>query len=239
MTCSILLLMGLVWTLATKVSAHPRLPQSSSANSVPAPLSGFTDGGLFHRYLNGERVGSISFRWFDDGRIENSMSITRGRQTITATTKIESDRDGSWTRIEILSPQGTTTILREGSTARISSGKTVTLEPNSVLFGPYAPELMSQPIRLYDAAKGGRQTFSLFLFSAGRNSEATLELKDRTRIRMEGAEREFTRFIYRLPRLVFVVWTDASGKVYYAENAEEHGAFVRAGYEALLQANVS
>lgn len=206
------------------------------AASAPASLSGFSDAGTFDRYLNNQKIGAISFRWFEDGRIENSTSISRGSQIITATTKIACDNDGRWVKIEILTPGSATTVVREGAIAKFSTGASVSLEPNSALFGPYAPVLMSQAVRLYDRTKGGRQPVSLFLFSGARTAEATLEFLDKV-TRSVGEERkEFMRYAYRLPRLAFVLWTDENGRLYYAENPDEHGAFVRAGYEALLPA---
>jgi len=213
--------------------------ETQRPQALPASLSGFSDEGTFLRYVGEKPVVKISFKWQADGAFENRRLSIGDGQDVSGVTKVIPDKDGRWVKISVEGPNGVTNIAREGDAARVTfkdQTETVTLKSGAVLFGALAPALMSQPVRLYDRVKGGKQVFPVFRLGAGDMVEASLELKDKVKRSVRGKELELTRYIYRLPMVDFTLWVDAEGKLYLAENQMDHSFFVREGYEALHQA---
>ena len=210
---------------------------AAPALAQPATLSGFADEGVFHLYMNEDRLGSIKFRWQADGSFESESTISMAGQSVTIVMTIAPDREGRFARIESKSPQGTVVTVREGNVARRTfkeKTETVTIKPDARLFGNYAPPLMSQAVRLYDRAKGGKQAFPLLIIP-GVMMEASLEFKDKIERTVAGRDIEFLRFVYGVPGVDITVWVDSEGKLYFADVPAQRAAFVRDGYEALRQ----
>jgi putative CocE/NonD family hydrolase len=152
--------------------------------------------------------------------------------------KITPDKDGRWTAIDQESPQGKLAIVREGGVARRTIDKktvTIDLKPGAVLFENYSPALMSQAVRAYDKAKGGKQRFPLLILP-GVLVTGSLERKDEVERSVAGRDLKLTRYVYGLPGVDVTVWADAEGKVYLGEVPAQKAAYVREGYETLRTA---
>ena len=212
-----------------------------AALAQPAPLSGFKDEGVFFLYLNEDRIATMKFQWQADGAFESQSTITMAGQSVTTTYSIVPDKEGRWMNITVKSPQGPITTVREGEVARRTfkeKTETVNIKPASRLFGNYSPALMSQAVRLYDRAKGGKQSFPLVIIP-GVMMEASLEYKDQVERSVGGKDIEFFRYLYGLPGVDVTVWVDADGKLYLGDVPAQHAAYVREGYEILRQVPAS
>jgi hypothetical protein len=122
-------------------------------------------------------------------------------QSVTITTSIVVDKDGFWTTMSTNAPTGVATSVREGVTARRTlKEKTETFEvkPGARVFDNYGPALMSQPVRLYDRAKGGKQSFPLVVLP-GAAVDASLEFKDKVERTVAGKDLTLYRYTYGLP----------------------------------------
>lgn len=212
-----------------------------AALAQPAPLSGFKDEGVFFLYLNEDRIATMKFQWQTDGAFESQSTITMAGQSVTTTYSIVPDKEGRWVNITVKSPQGPITTVREGEVARRTfkeKTETVNIKPASRLFGNYSPALMSQAVRLYDRAKGGKQSFPLVIIP-GVMMEASLEYKDQVERSVGGKDLQFFRYLYGLPGVDVTVWVDGDGKLYLGDVPAQHAAYVREGYEILRQAPAS
>jgi uncharacterized protein len=204
----------------------------------PAPLSGFSDQGVFLLYVNEERLGAYSFNWQADGTVDGVATITMAGQTITRTVKISPDKEGHWNDISLKTPQGPISIVREGDLAKRTIKEktdTITLKPGSLIFGDSVPALMSQAVSVYDKAKGGKQTFPLFIVP-GVMVDVTLDRREKIERTVGSRDLELTKFVYGLPGIDMTVLADAGSKVYLIEVPSQHALFVREGYEALRKA---
>jgi putative CocE/NonD family hydrolase len=232
-----LALMGL-GSLTTFVQGSAQEPATSPPAALPAPLSGFSDEGVFLLYQNEDRLATVSFKWQADGTYEGRSTLSMAGQTVNSSLKIVPDKDGRWTRISMESPQGRTELVREGGLVRRTVKEkvdTITLKPGAVLFGNFTPALISQAVRLYDRAKGGRQTFPLFILP-GVMMEAALDMKDKVERSVAGRDLPLTQFVYSVPGVDLTAWVDADGKLYLVDAPSQHAVFVREGYEALRKA---
>src|SRR5579862_1660742 len=201
----------------------------------PASLKGLGEDATFYLYLNEDRIGTLKVNWLPDGSYENTATLALAGQSLTVTTSATVDADGMWTKLVAAAPPGTTTCVREGSTARrTSKDKTTTIDvkPGARLFDNNGPALMGQAARLYDRAKGGKQPFPLILLP-GVAMEASLEFKDQVERAVAGKDLTFQRYIYNVAGIDITLWTDAQARVYLAEVPAQHAAYVREGYETL------
>lgn len=208
---------------------------SQEVSGLPAPLSGFSDEGVFHLYKNESRLATMSFKWRDDGTFEGKSTLSMAGQKVDSSLSITTDKDGRWVSMSLGTALGPATVERGDAVARISfKGKTetVTLKPGTMLFENFTPALMSQAVRAYDKAKGGKQTFPLFIIPQAV-MEGTLEVQDTVERSIRGRDMTFTRYTYGLPGVDIIVWVDDAGKLYLADVAAQHAAYVREGYEAL------
>ena len=221
-------------------SGPAQAPASSAsdptmATPLPAPLTGFSDEGVFLVYKNEERIVTIDFRWLADGTFENEHTLSLAGQTVSSKMRVHPAPDGPWSEILMEMPLGPISITRDTQGCRITREKeieTVALKPGTVLFENFAPALMSQPVRLYDKTAGGKQTFPLFILPK-RVMEASLELLDTVERSVGRSDLRFTRYRYALPGVDLILWTDDRGKLYLADLPERHAAYVREGYEIL------
>src|ERR1039457_1364867 len=129
----------------------------------------------------------------------------------------------------------------EGPTARRTlKDKTPTFDvmPGARLFDNYRPTLISQAVRLYDRAKGGKQPFPVIIMP-GVAMDASLEFKDQVERTVGNKDLTFIRYTYSLVGIDITLWTDADGRVYLGEVPSQHAAYVREGYEALRKEPVS
>src|SRR5579872_5925901 len=109
---------GLVLLLAGLLSAGRCLARSQDeakddkkadlkqAEALPAKLSGFSDSGQFHFYVNEEMLVRIQFTWKEDGSFENKSVMEWAGQKVAMSTTITPDKDGYWNSIEGTSREG-------------------------------------------------------------------------------------------------------------------------------------
>jgi putative CocE/NonD family hydrolase len=220
-------------------AAKPKEPaRKAEPPALPASLSGFSDAGVFHLYKDEEQLATITFTWKRDGSFEDRSTLSYAGQTVKQSTKITPDKDGRWQTIVLTSPRGDTTVTREGGIAkRVHKDETVTvkLKPGALLFDNFGPALMSQAVRAYDRAKGGKQAFAIFVLP-GVNLEATFERKDVVERSVGGKDQKFMRYTYGLVGTDIIVWADDEGKVLLGDVPSQRAAYVREGYEILRKA---
>jgi putative CocE/NonD family hydrolase len=231
--------LGLLWTpFARAQDKTPAKPAETKSPALPTPLSGFSDSGTFGIYKNEERLAVIDFRWQEDGSYENKAVLSLAGQTVKMALKITPDKDGRWLKIADDGPRGPATVEREGSVAkRTFQGKTTTtnLRPDTTIFDNMSPALLSQAIRQYDKAKGGKQKLPVYL-PAGVQLNTTVERKDTVERSIAGRDMKFTRYSYSVAGTDITIWTGDDGKVYVADVPAAHSAYVRDKYELLRQA---
>ncbi len=207
----------------------------------PATLKGPGDDSTFYLYVNEDRVGTIKVKWLPGGAYTNDATLSMAGQSMTVSTSATVDGDGLWTQLTATAPTGTATCTREGAVARrtlMDKTTTIDVKPGARVFDNYGPALMSQAVRLYDRAKGGKQPFPVILLP-GVAVEGAIEFKDQVERTVAGKDLVFVRYIYNIAGIDITLWTDADGKLYLGEVPAQHAAYVREGYESLRREPVS
>lgn len=223
-------LLALLLAAAASVHAQP-----AANSSAPASLKGPGDDATFHLYVNEDRVGTIQVQWLPNGSYRAEATLSLGGQTVNIASTIEVDDAGLWTRMSSRAPTGETTTVRDGANAsRTLKDRTTTftVKPEARVFDNYGPALLSQAVRLYDRAKGGKQSFPLIVVP-GAAVDASLEFKDQVERSVAGRDLSLLRYIYSIAGVDLTLWTDAEGKLYFADVPAQHAAYIREGYEAL------
>lgn len=233
-----LFVLSLSWNLP---QVQPEKAETKKGEAAPASLAGFSDEGIFHVYVNEDPIVKIHFTWEMNGKFSNTSTLTMAGQSVTTEVEIETDKDGRWTRIIQKSPQGLMEFIRKGSTVtRTFKEKTMTIElkDGAVLFENFSPALFSQSVRAYDRDKGGKQTLPLFIIP-GAMEEASLEWKEEVERSIGGKDLQFQKYLYGLPGVDVTLWVDEKGKLCFADVPAQKAAYVREGYEILLQKPVT
>ncbi len=223
-----LLVCWIAWSPAARGAAD------SLAQGI-APLSMPQDSAKFSIYVNEEAIATIVSDWKPGGDFFEDITVAIGGQSFAASIEIDADSAGLWRTIKIKSPRGDAIVTRDGLRATITtsgSASTVELKPGTVLFENSSPALISQAILAYDAAKGGTQTFPLFIVPAVV-LEASLERLETTERFVNGEPRTFTLYRYGLPGVDLIAWIDENGRLCLAEVPAQRAAYVREGYEVL------
>lgn len=233
----------LVWSpgAAGQPPASPATATTSSpAEGLPVSMAGFSDEGTFYLYKNEDRIMTSRFKWQTDGRFEATNTLAMAGQSAEFKFTFTPDAEGRFSRIEIDQPQGPATVEREGSLGRIvfkEQKATVTFKPDTILFENFTPVFMTQAVQRYDRAKGGRQTFPVFI--VGRVViDAALEYTDSVERTVGGRDYTFDRFTYYFPGVDIHIWADAGAKVYLADVPAQRAYYAREGYESLRKAPV-
>jgi predicted acyl esterase len=150
--------------------------------------------------------------------------------------QISVDENGLWTSIAIASPRGPVEIALAGDSIEIQAlGETNSLElqPGTLIMDDMSPALMSQAVATYDHEKGGKQTFPLF-FMPVKVLDAWLEYVEEFERYVDGRHQTFSKYRYAMPPIYHVdVVVDERNRVVFAEYPEQHGVFIREGYDAL------
>ena len=199
------------------------------------PLNVLQDSAKFAIYVNEESVATIVSDWRAGGGFTEDITVALGGQSFSASLEIEVDDGGIWRTITIKSPRGDAVVTREGMKASIKAGgnvNTVDLKPGAVLFENSSPALMSQAVCAYDAAKGGKQTFPVFIVPA-IVMDASLERLETAERFIMGEPRTFTLYRYGLPGVDLIIWVDENKRLCLADVPAQRAAYVREGYEAL------
>jgi putative CocE/NonD family hydrolase len=212
-------------------------PAEETNPALPLPLSGFQDEGIFLVCQNEVRLVTITFKWQADGTYEGKSTLSLAGQTVHQSVKITPDKDGRWVKIDNDTPLGPMTFERnDGVAKKTHKDKTETfnLKPDTGLFESFSPALTTQLVRRYDQAKGGKQTFPVFVLP-GRMVDVTLERKDPAERGVGGKDVQFTRYVYALLGIDITLWLDPAGKLVLAEVPVQHAVYVREGYELLAR----
>ena len=207
----------------------------ASALAQPASLKGPGDHATFYIFKDQDRIATITSDWQPGGEFHNKAVIAMAGQTATFTTDITVDEAGLWTKFVSVTSAGEATTVRDGASgSRSIKDKTVTfkIEDGARIFDNYGPALMSQAVRLYDRAKGGKQSFPLIVLP-GAAVQASLEFRDRVERTVGGRDFALFRYLYSIAGVEITVWADAEDKLYLADVPAQNAAFVREGYEAL------
>jgi hypothetical protein len=85
---------------------------------LPTKLSGFSDSGLFHFYVNEEMLVRIQFTWKEDGSFDNKSVMELAGQKLEMNTTITPDKEGYWNTIEGTSREGKFHLERMGAKAK-------------------------------------------------------------------------------------------------------------------------
>ncbi|MDH3215056.1 MAG: CocE/NonD family hydrolase [Candidatus Krumholzibacteria bacterium] len=208
---------------------------TSRAAELAYPLNVLEDKSDFAFYLNEEVLVSGRVEWRKDGSLTSDYTMTMAGQTAPTHMDIAVDENGIWTRIDMQTPRGPIEIVREGEVIRITSDgdvKTANLRPGTLLFENFTPTLMSQAVIAYDQEAGGKQTFPLFIIPAVV-MDASLERLETVERNVMGAWHTFTLYRYGLPGVDVTIWVDEQNRVCFGDVPAQHGAYIRAGYEAL------
>ncbi len=82
---------------AVLAQEEPKKPaEAKEVGGLPAPLSGFSDEGVFHLYVNESRLATMSFKWRDDGTFEGKSTLSMGGQSVDSSLSITPGKDGLW-----------------------------------------------------------------------------------------------------------------------------------------------
>jgi putative CocE/NonD family hydrolase len=232
-------LLGLLLVAAaTPAQNPPAKPEEGKPPALPLPLSGYQDEGVFLVYQREARLATVTFKWRPDGSYESKTTISLAGQTVDQSVRITPDKEGRWVKIAVESPRGAMTFEREGGVAKKTfkdKVETIDLKPGAGLFEAFPPVLLTQQVRLYDQAKGGKQTFPVFVLPA-RVVDVTVERKEPADRSIGGRDVQFARYLYSIPGIDITLWLDPAGKLVLADIPIQHAVFVREGYELLSRA---
>ena len=235
--------MGLLCTtlLFNSRSLHADDPPSKAAKTEtaaqPVSFAGYEDECVFFLYAKDTRVATMTNKWKKDGSFEGKSTLSVGGQSVDQSIKVTPDKDGRWIKIAIESPRGPVTVERTGGIAkRTSRGKeeTTTLKPDAGLFESFSPLFMTSQVRLYDQAKGGKQSFPVYLIG-DKVLDVSVERKEPVDRTIKGHDVKFARYVYNLLGIEVTVWMDPEGKLVYADVPIQHAAYVRESYEILAK----
>lgn len=243
--CSgLLLALALLFNPAVRADEPPAKPAVKEAAGQPVSFAGYQDEGVFYLYVKEARLVTIHFKWKNDGSVESKSTIAMGGQTADQSIAFTPDKDGRWVKIEMKSPLGPAVIERDGAAVKRTfkdKVETGNLKPGTGVFESFCPPFFLQQVRAYDQAKGGKQTFPVYVIAgpagAVRVIDVTLERKDPAERTVGGKDVKFSRYVYSLVSLGLDVtlWIDPADKLVFADVPVQHAAYVREGYEILAK----
>ena len=215
----------------------PAAQAGDSLSAAPSvfPLNVMQDSATFIFYLNEEPLVTSHCLWKPDGAFASEYTVSMAGQAVTASMAIAVDDAGNWTTISMTTAKGVIQAVREDTLIKISANgqtQTARLRPNTLLFENFCPSLMSQAIAAYDQARGGTQTFPLFIIPA-MIMDATLERLETAERNVMGRFQQFTLYRFGLPGVDVTLWMDDQNRVCLGDVPAQKGAYVRKGYEGL------
>jgi putative CocE/NonD family hydrolase len=219
----------------TFLSLTIALLAAAPAFSQPAPLSGFSDEGTFVFFVNEERVVTHTFQWKTDGTFESKTVISVAGQTTESTLTITPDAEGRWIAAMVESGAGKLVLKRDGKDVTMTfrdKPTTLHMKEDMLTFQGTSLALISQALRRYDAAKGGKQEFPCLVLG-GSGITVTVERKAAVERTVGARDLSLTEWVYALPGIDIIVLADKDGRIYSGEVPVQHATFVREGYEAL------
>ena len=214
------------------------------AFAQPATLGGFSDQGVFFLYENEERIARLSFQWKPDGSFDGRLAVSLAGQTERADMTLAPDAAGRWIKAVVDSSTGIRVFERNGAQFQISSPRMKghgTMDEEMLTFNTSMPPLISQALRSYDQARGGKQSFQVMVLDKDLAKAAlTVERQGAIARTAGGRNLQLTRWLYAPPEREYHVLADADGKVYLVSGAAtgggatpDKGVFVREGFEEL------
>lgn len=219
---------------------------ATHAFSQTASLASFSDRGVFHLYVNEERVASLNFDWKPDGYYCGRIAVTLGGQTATFSTTLTPDADGRWVKAVIEGSDGTFTWRRDGNSVQFEtpslSGQG-TFPKDILAFEPYSPSLITPALLRYDKKTGGKQillAISLDAHLVG-SPAVTVERQDSFDVSINGKTLHLTRWLFAPAGREFHALADDAGRIYLLSGIPGIGGgvsprniyFVRESYESL------
>ncbi len=218
-------------------------PADETAKTWPYgyPLTGMQDSAGYTFYVNEEVLVVSQCDWRPDGSFSSEYTMSMAGQSTTTAMNIAVDSGGLWKAITMKTPTVEVTVTRDDSIVAITARgntQTVTLQPNTVLFENFSPSLMSQAVLAYNQELGGKQTFPIFIIPAAV-MDGTLERLDTVTRTVGGTMQTFTTYRYGLPGVDVTIWMDSLNHLCYGDVPAQHGAYVRDGYEILMQKETS
>jgi putative CocE/NonD family hydrolase len=216
--------------------------------SQPASLAGFSDEGAFILYANEERLGRLTFQWKANGSFESRMSMAFAGQTTSSTVSLTPDTEGRWTKAVLEDPSSRTTWTRDGQDITFTSPER-TLHgrwpENSLTFETWTPPLFTQALRRFDGKGEDTQNIPIIVLNGDlpEDPNLTVERKATVERTVNGRRLRLTNWVYSPAGHEYHVLADQEGLVYWASGfthfgggtGEQHGVFVREGFEGLLE----
>lgn len=205
---------------------------------LPVSMAGFSDQGVFELYKNEDRLVTSTFEWRPDGTFTTENVLAMAGQEVRTIFKYTPDAEGRFQRIEVTQPGGVAVVEREGFLVRTSFKEmkgTVNLKPDCILFENFTPVFMTLAVKRYDRARGGKQTFPVFVIAGmGAVVEASLEFKETVERTVGTRDIRLDHYTYYFPGVDIEVYAGAEdSKIYFADVPAQRACYVREGYLAL------
>lgn len=214
----------------------------SAARAAELPsLAGHADAGTYRFYLNEEVLVTTHFTWAEDGSYQSDYLMSMAGQEASTSLSITADPTGAWTAISMETPLGPVSVERTGYDVSIKHKdqiRTVVLTPQTILFENFNPALMRLAIDGYDQAAGGKQDVSLFIVPAAVMA-GTIERIDSVERAIAGRDVVLQRYVFGLPGVDVTLYVEPDGRIVFGDVPSQHGAYVREGYESLLESVAS
>ncbi len=219
------------------VADSARAAAERDTSGLPVSLAGFADSGEFEVYVNEEVILTGDFDLADDGSYEGGYTLSVADQSVESSVRIEVDDGGLWTSIDMSTALGPVSVVRKGGSATIvrqGDTSTVRVKPNTVLFENFSPALMPHVTSLCEGETGRKVDVPIFIVPSVV-MDGSVQLLDRVERVVAGETMTFTRYVLSLPGVDVTVYIDEDGRFVFGDVPQQHAAYVRKGYERLLE----
>ncbi len=207
----------------------------------PLPISGFEESGTFKLIVQDTEIALIHYSLTLDGQYTRKFIISMAGQKAEYDIQISSDPSGEWESMKIIAPTETVTVKRLEDKAEYhleKKGETysINLTDKHILYDNYGPVFESLMLKEYDMEKRGIQKFSRYIMPS-RFEDVELEYKGKEIRQVKDQELSFDRYDMKLLGIDIQFWADQEHKIMLMNVPIQHAAFVREGFEDLLQAS--
>jgi putative CocE/NonD family hydrolase len=193
------------------------------------------DRGVFHIYLNEEKIGVVEFDLSSDGSYRGRTTVSVARQHTVFTLDLKTDGSRSWTKVVVGSAIGVMTVRRKGSRAEVTfpgASVNVRVPRGCLVYDALSPALIGQVIGRVVRRRAGPQNVPLFL-TVGGCRVATVQSAGVHRRIVKDREVMLECFHLAVAGVRVRVWADAT-RICFVEAPAYHSVLVRDGYQALL-----
>jgi putative CocE/NonD family hydrolase len=234
----IILALGLNVPMIAAQEKPAPAPAAQAAPVRPAPISGHAESGVFKLFVMESEIGRIEYTLSAEGRYSRKFTLAMGGQKIEDRLTIVPDALGEWQSMEMVGPNETATVKREGDTAQLllkSKGEkySVKLTPGHMLDDNYGPVFYSFMLRAYDMQKKGVQKFPRFVIPS-TILDFEVEYVGRETRDVKGKDLELLRYLVKVRGIEIQVLADAGFRIELMNVPVQKAAFVREGFEALM-----